>query len=530
MNTHRPWTAYLFLVAGAALGFGTVVAINGGVRTAPAMAQQRTLATTVGAKRTEDVGSLRALNDTSVNLAEFVKPAVVHIKTVTERATDKDGKRIPISGSEGSGFVYRSDGYILTNDHVVNGAKEVTVIFNDGREVSGKVTSAPEWDVAVVKVDQKDLETLAMADSKEVKVGQMTMATGSPYGLENSVTFGHVSALGRENAIPDGMDYRFYPDLIQTDAAINQGNSGGPLVDIDGRVIGMISSIFSRNGGSNGIGFAIPSNQVKLLADLLIKDGKVDRAMIGVVPRNLKPIEKKDLGLTGGAMVESVEPGSSADKAGLKKGDIITRIGSEEITSQIDLRNSMLTNKAGSTVKITFQRGKESKSADVKLSEFKVERKLPQGQQDGQRLSPDELGDLFGNGKMPNIDDLRRRFKDLDGNGDKKIEPDVAPLSEGKPRLGVGIEALNDENRAQFTVPKDVKGVLITSIEPGSVAARIGLKVGDVILKLGSKDVSTPNELIEQVSTYKLGDVVKIKIGHYTKGTQAIVEQTITFK
>ena len=524
MNTFKPWTAYAVLAGGALLGFGTVVGINGGIHPAAAVAQSRPALQPVGATSGDNPVTLKALNDMGVNLAEYVKPAVVHVKTVTQRSQDSEGKRIPISGSEGSGFVYRADGYIITNDHVVSGAKEVSIILNDGRELPGKVTSAPEWDVAVVKVDAKDLETLAMADSKQVKVGQMTMAIGSPFGLENTVTFGHVSALGRENMIPDyfrGGDTRFYPDLIQTDAAINQGNSGGPLVDVDGRVIGMISSIASRNGGSNGIGFAIPSNQVRFLADQLISKGKITRSMIGVVPRNLKPIEMKDLGLKAGAYADDIAPGSPAEKAGLKKGDVIVAVEGEPIETQMDLRNSMLKNAPGKTVKIDYVRGGKQSSVSIKLEEYKrpASAKLP--------TDPNgDLGDIFGgDGKMPNIDELRKRFK-IEPN----TEQDVEPLREGKARLGVGIESITEDSRKQYKIPAGLQGVMVSSVEPGSVAAKLGLQVGDILTGIGDQKITSVVDVTSAMATVKIGDQKQIKVERYSQSGHVSIDQTVTFR
>lgn len=527
MNTFKPWTAYAVLAGGAFLGFATVVGINGGLRPVAAIAQTRPALQNVGATTGDNPVTLKALNDMGVNLAEYVKPAVVHVKTVTQRAQDSDGKRIPISGSEGAGFVYRADGYIITNDHVVDGAKEVTVILNDGRELPGKVTSAPDWDVAVVKVEATGLETLGMADSKAVKVGQMTMAIGSPFGLENSVSFGHVSALGRENMIPDymkGGETRFYPDLIQTDAAINQGNSGGPLVDIDGRVIGMISSIASRSGGSNGIGFAIPSNQVRFLADQLISKGKITRSMIGVVPRNLKPIESKQMNLKSGAYSEDVSPGSPADKAGIKKGDVIVKVEGEAIESQMDLRNSMLKHAPGTTVTIDYIRAGKPQSVKIKLEEYKRPATL-----DTPKAKVEDLGDIFGgDGQMPNIDELRKRFN-LKGDGSAP-QKDVAPLREGKAKLGVGIENMSEEERTKNRIPSDVTGVVINNVEPGSVGAKLGLQVGDVIVQLGSRKIGTVADVMSAMESVQWGDKLQVKVERYSQNGHVTIDQTVTFK
>lgn len=475
----------------------------------------------------ENIAGLRSLNESFAGLAEYVLPAVVQIKTITERTTDSEGRRVPISGSEGSGFIFRKDGYIITNEHVVKGAKEVTVILNDGREITGKVTTAPDWDIAVVKIKGDDYPTLSLTNSKQVKPGQMVMAIGSPYGLENSVTFGNVSAIGRQNQIGDqffGGTVRFYPDLIQTDAAINMGNSGGPLVNIDGQVIGMNSSIFSRGGGSNGIGFAIPSNQVEFIVDLLIRKGKVDRAMMGVEPRDLKPFELKEKGLSGGALIETVSPDGPAAKAGLKSGDIITKIGGTSISGQLDLRNAMLVHEAGKQVIIEFLRDGKSQQVNVKLQEFKMpQRTSPKIEEDIQ-----DFGDLFRDGKTFDLEDLRNRSRSRTEDRFKS-ESDVAPLREGKPRLGVSIENLNDENRKENNVPKEVKGVLISSVEPGSVAEKAGLKAGDIVEQFSTTSVNTVDELSGQIKKVKSGDKVRIRIRRFDSNSVVMIERDVQF-
>ena len=537
MKTFKPWTAYVMIIGGFAGGVATVVGLNGTVKPSTAYAQRASFARPAGNVSGENIESLRALNNSMANLADYVKPAVVHIRATTGRATDEQGRRVPMSGSEGSGFVYRADGYVITNDHVVNGQKDVTVILNNGKEYPGKVLSAQEWDVAVIKIEAKNLPTLGMADSKVVRPGEMVMAIGSPFGLENSVTFGHVSALGRENAIQDleGMasGTRFYPDLIQTDAAINVGNSGGPLVNVEGQVIGMNSSIYSRTGGSNGIAFAIPSNQVRLLADMLIKNGKVVRAAMGLVPRDLKPFEKEEKKVSSGAYVETVQPGSPADKAGMKTGDIITKIGNKAISGQMDLRNSMLENAPGSTVQVEAIRDGKTQNFSVKIEAAK-EITAPKAKTVTPKV--EDLGDIFGpNG--PDMEELKKRFRDQfkrnfpPSDQDSKTEKDVEPLgTEGKVRLGVSIANIDDAERKTYRIPKSVKGVVVLSVEPGSVAERNGIKVGDVIEVLGSKSVTSVNELTDAVSGLKKGDSSRIKLNRYpTENAAVTIEKTLKF-
>jgi serine protease Do len=530
MKTVRSWTAYALIVGGFFAGVATVVSVSGGFKPDYAIGKSAGVARLVGNTSAEESTTLRNLNSSLVNLSEYVKPAVVHIRSVTSRASDSSGKMIPISGSEGAGFFYRKDGYVITNDHVVGAANEVTVVTNDGREYKGIVKRAPEWDVAVVKIEGKDFPTLTIADTKSVLPGQMVMAIGSPYGLENSVTFGHVSAIKRENAVPDnsmsGQTQRFYPDLIQTDAAINVGNSGGPLVNIDGQVIGMNSSIYSRTGGSNGIAFAIPGNEVRFIADILIQKGKITRSQIGVYPRDMKPFEKTERKLSGGAYVEDVSPGSPADKAGIKKGDVILKIGERKIEGQIDLRNIMLEIAPKTQTSVEYIRDGKSNTVKVTLEEAE-----PLKPKAGSKAIPfdGKDGDIFGE---PNLKDfqekLRQQFtpKDSDQNDDTE----VAPLKGDRVRLGIMIENLTPENRKKNNIPMTINGVLVGSIENDSVAGRNGIKPGDVIESVAGKEVKSVDQLSSEMARLNWGDRIKIKVGRYEKGSEMTFEKDITLK
>lgn len=534
MKTVRPWTAYAMIVGGFFAGVATVVGMSGGFKPATAIAKPDTYANRlVGNISAEEATTLHNLNSSLTNLAQYVKPAVVHIRAVTNRAADTDGKMIPISGSEGAGFIYRKDGYVITNDHVVSGADQVTVIMNDGREFKGTVKRAPDWDVAVVKIEGNDFPTLGMADSKSVLPGQMVMAIGSPYGLENSVTFGHVSATKRENAVPDasltGSAERFYPDLIQTDAAINVGNSGGPLVNIDGQVIGMNSSIYTKTGGSNGIAFAIPSNQVRFIADTLIQKGKVVRAQLGVYPRDLKPYEMTEKKLTGGAYVENVAPGSPADKVGLKKGDIIEKINSKPIDGQIDLRNAMLENAPKSTIKVEYVRDGKTATVDVTLEEFKDVQKATTPKSKVYQWNGKDFGDMFDGQDLKEFENRLKDFRSKD-NAPNDDDKDVQPLHSGKARLGVGIENLNADQRKKNHVPESVHGVVVTSVEPGSIADRNGIQSGDIIESVGGKKVETVEQLTGEISRLNWGDKTTIKVSRFGEHSQMSLQKDITFK
>jgi serine protease Do len=518
------------IVGGFVAGVATVVSVSGGFKPDYAMGGTAPMAKLVGNTSPEEATTLHNLNSSLVNLSEYVKPGVVHIRSITSRASDSSGKMIPISGSEGAGFIYRKDGYVITNDHVVSGANEVTVITNDGREYKGTVKRAPEWDVAIVKIEGKEFPTLSIADSKTVLPGQMVMAIGSPYGLENSVTFGHVSAIKRENSVADngviGQIERFYPDLIQTDAAINVGNSGGPLVNIDGQVIGMNSSIYTKTGGSNGIAFAIPGNEIRFIADILIQKGKVTRSQLGVYPRDLKPYEKVEKKVSGGAYVADLSPGSPADKAGIKKGDIISKIGSKTIDSQIDLRNSMIELAPKSEVKVEYIRDGNSNTVTVTLEEAKAP-KPPINM--NQSPFGSKEGDVFG---APDMKDLQERLRQQlkqspNSNND---ETDVAPLKEGKAKLGIGIENLTPEIRKINNIPATASGVVVGKVEPDSVAGKNGIQAGDVIESIGNKKIENIDQLSAEMAHLNWGDRVHIKVHRYGKGSEMSFEKDIVFK
>ena len=364
-------------------------------RTTPRLIDQSSPKPVVDAT-VDSLTELKRLDQSFANLAEFVAPAVVHIRSKgVQRMAGTTGGGLQ-TGGEGSGFIYRSDGVIVTNDHVVGGFDEVEVELKDGRTFRGKVTRAEDSDVAVVRIEAKDLPTLKLADSASVRPGEFAIAIGAPLGLDNSVTIGHVSAIGRETLMPAttlGGRTRVYPDLVQTDAAINPGNSGGPLINVNGEVIGMNTMIFSLNGGgSSGIGFAIPTSQFQMIADLLLRDGKLTRAMIGVVPENVKEYRQKEMGITGGATVAQIAEGP-AQRAGIQRDDVILRIGQTPIHGQIDVRNAMLRYAPGSTVDVEILRGKDRKTIAVKLEKAK--------EQPAPKLAPIRPNGRNGQGDAP---------------------------------------------------------------------------------------------------------------------------------
>lgn len=528
MNANK---SLLILASGVVVGGLAVASINTWVR--PAIAQKNApsnfaLASSVSS---EELATLRGLDASFSSLAEYVSPSVVNIQAEGQGGRDVFGQRMGSVAGVGTGVIYRADGWIITNDHVVNGFDKVTVTLSDGREFKGTVKQVSESDIAVVKIDATGLTAASFADSSKVKPGQFSMAVGSPFGLENTVTFGHVSALGRQNQIADSRlqdQVRFYPDLIQTDAPINQGNSGGPLFNIDGQVIGINTAIASATGGSNGIGFAIPANLVKVLADELIEKGKVTRAALGLNPVDLAPYRKKELNITGGALVDSVEPGSPADKAGIKKDDVIVRIGDIPVHSQMDVRLSMYKVAAGQKVDVELMRDGQRKTVNATAFSSEELRALvtknhptARMQQPRNQGNGDSSNNPFQN--MPDIDEFFKRNQNRD-NGD-----DAQPRQQrtGNARLGVGVSDLTDANRKQFSIPATAKGALVGRIEPGSVAEDIGLQPGMVIHELNGKQINSSEDIVKAMAGVKWGDRVHIVYSKYSGNSVSRSEQDV---
>lgn len=464
---------------------------------------------TISSVSTTDMATLRSLNASFEGLAEYIAPSVVHIKSSSTRVSDIMGRPMA-AGGQGSGVIFRPDGYIVTNDHVVGGFENVTVVLNDGREFPGKVTRAAESDIAVVKIEAKDLPAAKFGDSQAVKPGQIAIAVGSPFGLENSVTVGFISALARETVIQG----RNYPDLIQTDAAINMGNSGGPLVNVNGEVVGINTAIYSETGGSMGIGFAIPSNQARMLAETLIEKGKVTRAYLGVLPENLKPYEKKEMNIAGGARLKQVPNDGPAAMGGLRAGDIVVRIGNYPVASQVDLRNTMMRYEPGSTVKIEYIRNGERKTAEVKLA--------PVPPSATANLTP---GTPFGEVDPQDLDPRIKKFFE-DSQGDVP-----APRTRGRVSLGVGVESISESTRNQFNIPATLKsGAVVVTVNPGSTADKFGLKPGDVIEQVGSVAITKPDDLVEAIAQIRPGEKRSLKVTRFTKTGRSTQVMPVIFE
>lgn len=510
---NRPW---LVLGAGA-LVIGGIVAAQNLKPGQPIFGQYNTAnLRPAGLNTGVDMTTLKSLDSTFAALSEAAAQGVVFITSIENKSSNDPMAQLRGQKS-GSGFVYRADGWIVTNDHVVAGEEKVKVVLADGRELTGRVVHAndPQLDLAVVKVDQGGLPTLGLADSSKVRVGQLALAIGAPFGLEDTVTIGHISALGRPGQIPDTStgQWRVYSGLIQTDASINPGNSGGPLINVDGDVIGVNSAINSPNGTSAGIGFAIPSNIVKAVADELVATGKFDRGMLGVNPRDLKPYEKKKFNLPGGAYAINVEPTSAAYKAGIRNDDIVTAIDGTQVTGEVDLRIAMYKSAPKKSSQVTFVRAGQSKTVTVTLEAPKTEPVT-------RRPNNNNPGSPFG--QLPD------RFFEQQPDTNEP-DPRETPR-QGKPKLGVMVQQIDATAKQQFNLPNDAKGIVVATVNSGSFAQKVDLKPGDVITEINGKAVTTVAELSEAMAGVTWGDSITLKFTRYAGGSKSSYSVSVPFE
>jgi len=376
----------------------------------------------------------------------------------------------------GSGVIVSSDGLILTNNHVAEAGDKIVVQIGDhGRKYDAKVVgNDPTSDLALLRIDAKNLPVLTFADSDQVKVGDIALAIGNPFALTDTVTMGIVSALGRSAVLDDdgnGNGPTHYEDFIQTDASINPGNSGGALVDTEGRLIGINTAIYSRSGGNQGIGFAVPSNLAHNVIDNLLKYGKVSRGYLGTEVQELNPDLAEQFKLPDdqqGALISQLLPGSAAEKAGLQTGDIITAVNGKPVTDPMSLRLSVGGMRAGDQATVTYLRDGQSKTANVTLGGQENPSEVVQTNTPGDSLSKD--------GKV------------------------------SRGYLGAVVQKLNPDLAEQFKAPDDQQGALISRLLPGSAAEKAGLQSGDIITAVNGKAVTDPMSLRLSVGGMKAGD------------------------
>ena len=367
-------------------------------------------------------------------------------------------EQAPQSGL-GSGVIISEDGYIATNNHVVEGADEVIVAMDDGRELTAKVVGRdPQTDLAVIKVNAKDLPAITFADSTKIEVGDRVLAIGNPFGIGETVTSGIVSAKGRRPGL--GLDYE---DFVQTDAAINPGNSGGALVDVDGRLVGINTAILSRSGGFQGVGLAVPANLVNQVANGLVKNGKVVRGYLGVGAQDLTPTLADSLGIKSrrGALVADVQPDSPAAKAGLENGDVITAINGEKVEDANRLTFAVGAISPGTKLDVELIRDGKTKKLQITA---------------GERPSNFARNARGGNGR---------------GNPEELSRNDEGVLN------GVAVDDIAPQMRQQLKLPARLKGAVVTSVEPDSAAAKAGLRTGDVILEINKEPVTSAEDAVE---------------------------------
>jgi len=354
------------------------------------------------------------------------------------------------SSGVGSGVIVTADGYILTNNHVVESAEEVKVSLADRREFTAKVVgSDPQSDVAVLKIDARSLPVLPISDSTKVQIGDLALAIGNPFGVGQTVTMGIIGATGRAGLNPGNFE-----DFIQTDAAINPGNSGGALINTNGQLIGINTAIISGSGGNQGIGFAIPANMAREVMDQLIKTGKVTRGYIGVQIQNLTPELAKEFRRTNinGVLITNVEADTPASRAGLQSGDIVLQVEGSPVSDVNAFRLRISRTAPGTPVRLRIQRDNQERDLSITLGTLRA-----------QGRGPEEGGSPSERGTATAMD-------------------------------GVSVEALTSDIARELRIPDGVRGVVVTSVDPNSAAAEAGLQRGDVIQQVNKRGVATAAE------------------------------------
>ena len=451
----------------------------------------------------EQLKHIRDLSQAFQEVTKSIKPSVVNIRSIRQIEMDNRVRRMPFPGQSpfgspfgddfferffgdrfrsnpggeqyvqrglGTGVIVSEDGYIVTNNHVVDDASDVTVTLSDERSFDAEVIGADEkTDLAILKIDAPELMPAELSDSEDVQVGEWVLAMGNPFGLAHTVTAGIISAKGRSSVgIAD------YEDFIQTDAAINPGNSGGPLVNLDGEVIGINTAIATRTGRYQGIGFAIPANMVRQVMNAIVEDGKVVRGWLGVTIQNLTEdlAASFDFAGTDGVLIGDVIEDGPADRAGLQSGDIIVQYDGQAVDDMNRLRNRIAATKPGQKVEFEIFRDGKLITEIVEIGEL-------------------ESQSFFARGST-GLDDMGMRVQNL--------TPDVA---------------------RQLHLQTDEQGVVVTHVEAGSLAEKSGVRQGDLIITVDGKRVTNLSEFRRALSALDLKRGARLRVK--TEGMQRFV-------
>ncbi len=447
-------------------------------------------------KLEEKMAAMRDWSEGFAAVAEYVTPSVVTVETETtvryeDPFTDYFGgdeffrrffgaprgqprQEQKLAGL-GSGVIVSEDGYVITNNHVIDKTDKIKITLSNGKTYDGKLIGTDaRTDIAVVKIDEKGLPAIKLANSDNIKVGQWAIAVGNPFSksLSHTVTAGIISGMSRSSV---GLDSDV--DFLQTDAAINPGNSGGALVNMNGELVGINAAILSRSGGYEGVGFAIPSNTAKSIMDQLIKTGKVVRGFVGVSMQDVDEQMAKAMGLKSakGAVVAQIVEGSPADKAKLQAGDVIVKVNGKEMENSAEIRKQIVPKAPGTTVELTIIREGKELNVSVTLAE-----------------APTETVTV----------------------------KESAPAKKSFERLGINVVTMTKDMAGKMNVP-NVPGVLITDIDQDGPSFSAGLRQNDIIQRVGRKDVKNVQEFVDEVSKVNKGETILMLVNR--KGSSLFV-------
>jgi serine protease Do len=390
--------------------------------------------------------------------------------------------------SSGSGFFISSNGYLVTNNHVLENSTDIKVTLKDKRELKGVVVGRDEaTDLAVIKVEGSNFPYVDFENSAKPRVGDWVIAVGNPFGLGGTATAGIISAYGRDIG-------EQFVDYIQIDAPINRGNSGGPTFDIYGRVIGVNTAIFSPSGGSVGIGFAIPADVADTITKQLIQGGRVTRGYMGATIQNVTPEIADSLGIPGkkGALVAEIVPGGPASKAGLQPGDVVLALNGQPVASNSELTRMVAAVKTGDVMHLTVLRAGQNRTIDIR------------------------------SGVRPSEKDLAKADNDNSDDSDNNASPQT-PQAVRPSALGMSYGALDEAARRRYTIPADVRGVVIESVTPASDAGKKGVRRGDVVVRAGDRVAAGPADVIAAVDQAKREKRPSVLLQIYHGGRNAFV-------